>query len=82
MNLKQIANNWRLPDYGIILLILIFAVWNKAMPAVMVLCALTLIAVRNDTKEIKKLFSIRYPFVWFVLFFLAHVSVPVLNPKI
>jgi O-antigen ligase len=74
MNLKQIANNWRLPDYGIILLILIFAVWNKAMPAVMVLCALTLIAVRNDTKEIKKLFSIRYPFVWFVLFFLAHVS--------
>jgi len=74
MNLKQIANNWRLPDYGIILLILIFAVWNKVMPAVMVLCALTLIAVRNDTKEIKKLFSIRYPFVWFVLFFLAHVS--------
>jgi len=71
--LKEILKDWRWPDYGVMLLIFIFAAFNKMMPITMGVTALSLFFIRNDISDIKRLLSPRYPFVWFIIFFLVHV---------
>lgn len=35
--------------------------------------ALSLFIIRNEIKEVKRLLNPRYPFVWFIIFFLVHI---------
>lgn len=71
--LTEIAKNWKWPDYAMMFLILVFAAFNKMMPIAMAVAGLSLIVVRNDFQSIKRLLSFKYPFIWFILFFLVHV---------
>lgn len=71
--IKEITQDWKWPDYSIMLLILVFAAFNKSMPAAMIIAGLSLILVRNDWSEIKRLLNPKYPFIWFIIFFLVHI---------
>lgn len=71
--IREIAKEWAWPDYAMILLVLVFAAFNKQMPAVMIIAGLSLILVRNSLKNVKTLLNPKYPFIWFIIFFLVHL---------
>lgn len=71
--LQEITKKWRWPDYGILFIVLVFAGFNKMMPIAMGVTALSLFFIRNNLVDIKRLLSLRYPFIWFIIFFLVHI---------
>ena len=69
---KKYISNWLPSDYILALLLVIFPLYNKLMPILLIALGITLFSRVNPIKASYKLFSIKLPFLWFILFFLAH----------
>ena len=70
--LKEITEGWTWPDYGVMTLLLSFTLYNRLMPMLFILTSLSLIIYRRERRDIRELISPKYPFTWFIAFFLVH----------
>ena len=71
--IKRFFKDWGWADYGLYALLLVFCAYNRLMPILMIVTSLSIFVKHNNWQGIKKLISLRYPFVWFIFYFFAHI---------
>jgi O-antigen ligase len=72
--LRKITAGWSWADYSAMSILVVFAAFNKMMPPLMIIAGLSLFLIRTDLTSFKEKWSIRHPYIWFILFFLSHVA--------
>ncbi len=72
-NLISSLKDWWIADYLLALMLLVFPVYNRLMPILLILLGLTLLLKRRSFNEFRASLSWKNPSSWFIIYFCAHL---------